>query len=137
MIKPLPETQLKTASELVDLLLKVRKKLEDLELEYDRKRAPWLEDWNKLEGKALAFLNANGMESAKTSLGTLRISRKHSAPLEDPDAFLDYIIKTGEVYLLERRAAVTECREWAEEHGKNPPGVKLRTIQKIGVTKAS
>ena len=58
---------------------------------------------------------------------------KHTASLGDPDAFMDYVMKNGAFELMDRRANSTACREFAEEHGSLPPGVKLNSTRTVGV----
>lgn len=91
-----------------------------------------------LIGEMLQFLDHNKLKSVRTSDGVLLTAIvKPSAKLEDPDVFMNFVMKHGAYWLLDRRANANACRDHAEENdGILPPGVKLTTMRTVGVTKS-
>jgi len=114
-------------NKLISQYLQLRKKIEEVEEAQKRQLAPFIEMRNKLGGTLLQWLDDTGQESAKTSEGTVSIKTTHHASLADPDAFMTYVMKNGAFELMERRASSTACRDFAEEKGSLPPGVKINS----------
>jgi len=132
---PEKSKQEKKALQIVECLLKIRAEREKLELEYEAKRKPYLDWEDQVKAKAMTFLDENGIQSAKTDLGTLIVKHKVKVTVARPDVFTDYILRTGSVELLQTRAHETACREWAEEHGENPPGIEMSPYRTLEVRK--
>jgi hypothetical protein len=133
----LTSSDIARADELAALMLLVRDQLDRLEQRYEKERAPWVEKRKLLEGAALEFLKATGQESARTANGTIHVVTRHTASLADGEAFMEFVMARGLFELLERRASSTACRDYAEENGELPPGVKINTFETAQVRKAS
>ena len=112
----------------------IDKKLDELEEEFKASVAPLENIKNLLQGYFEKFLTDTGQQTAVTAGGTVHWNHRVTAKLEDPQAFMDYVIANKQFDLLDRRANATACRELAEK-GTLPPGVKLHTIRTIGVRK--
>jgi len=112
----------------------IDKKLDELEEEFKASVAPLENIKNLLQGYFEKFLTDTGQQTAVTAGGTVHWNHRVTAKLEDPQAFMDYVIANKQFDLLDRRANATACRELAEK-GTLPPGVKLNTIRTIGVRK--
>lgn len=91
-----------------------------------------------LIGEMLQFLDKNKLKSVRTTDGVLVTAIvKPSAKLEDPDVFMNFVLKNGAYWLLDRRANANACRDHAEENdGVLPPGVKLSQLRTVGVTQS-
>jgi hypothetical protein len=113
--------------------LAIRAKLKELEVEYERICKPFEHAKQQLAEQLLTMLDAAGIESARTSEGTVYVSLHPTASLSDPDAFMDYVAQHGAYELMDRKANSTACREFAEETGALPPGVRLTSRRTIGV----
>lgn len=111
----------------------IRTRMEQMEAEFERALGPFKLARDKLAGTMLEFLDKTGQKSARTNEGTVTATMKHYASLGDPDAFMDYVMKNGAFELMDRRANSTACRDFAEEHGSLPPGVKLNSIRTVSV----
>lgn len=111
----------------------IRVRIEQMEEEQKKQLKPFKDAKDKLAGTMLEFLDRTGQEMARTDEGTVYVLVKHTTPLGDPDAFMDYVMKNGAFELMDRRANSTACREFAEEHGSLPPGVKLNTTRTVGI----
>lgn len=111
----------------------IRDEMKRLEEEHKLQLAPYQDAKDKLVGEMLEFLDSTGQEMARTAMGTVYSTVRHTAPLTDPDLFMDFVQKHGLYELLDRKANSTACREYAEEHGSLPPGVKINSTRTVGV----
>jgi deoxyribose-phosphate aldolase len=118
---------------LVGLYIAVRAKIEETKERHKKELEEAVDLQKELTGKITDFLAQHGVDSVKTSMGTAYSSVKYSASLEDPDLFMKYVIETKDWDLLDRKANVTACRAYVDEHSKLPPGVKLSSIETLGV----
>jgi len=132
------ETETK-ADELVQLFLEVRDELAFLDQQYKEARAVLERNWERLEIKALAFLQRTGQTNAKTDYGTLYKRIDTRINVSDPQRFIDHVLTNPEenIFLMEHRACKTACQDWIREHNKDVPGVQIKHEAKIGVRKAS
>ena len=129
----IPKAEMARIDKWVEQYIALRNRMKELEDYFEEYMKPYKEAKDKLAGHMLEMLDAAGIESAKTEQGTVYIYPRSNASLSDPDAFMDYVAEHGLYELMDRRANSTACREFAEEHGELPPGVKLTTIRTIGV----
>ena len=118
---------------LVNQFIALRRRIEEIEEMQKRQLKPFKDAKEKLAGTLQAWLDDTGQESAKTSEGTVSITTRHTAALADPDAFMDYVMANGAFELMDRRANATACRDFAEENGSLPPGVKINSTRTVGV----
>ena len=116
--------------------IQVRDVLKEMEEAYQKKRKPLLEVQEMLSGILRTFLEDNNLENLKTEAGTCYISTRYTATLSDPEAFMNYVTKTGRFELIERRAAATPVQAYVKENGILPPGCNLNAIQTVGVRRA-
>jgi len=125
------------ADELARLLLKIRTERETLKAEYEKAKKPLDKYWDQVAAEVFKFFERNGGNRIDTDYGRLKINRRPSATVKDGEAFMDYVIQNGAYELLERRAHIKGCFEWAREHGKKVPGVHLNVIRTISVLKST
>lgn len=84
----------------------------------------------------LAFLRKTNQESARTEAGTVSITSKDSATVEDPHAFRQFCID-GNWALADLRANASKVKDWLEEHdGHLPPGVKFSSFARVTVRRS-
>src|SRR5215472_16410454 len=110
-----PSKQEKVAEKIVKCLLEIRENLEEINRRYEAEQRPYLEKQDKILGTADKFLEKIGGKSVKTDFGTLYLETKITFSVEHPDLFNDYILRTGEIFLLQTRAHETACLEFREE----------------------
>jgi hypothetical protein len=120
-------------NKMVQRYIQLRDKIAEIKETQRLELAPYDDMLNKLSGMMLQFLDETGQESAKTDEGTVYIRNQDSASLADPEAFMEYVRENDAYELMDRRANKTACREFAEEHGSMPPGVKFTSIRTTGV----
>jgi len=118
----------------VEQYRKLRAKQEEIEERHKEELAPYKKAKADLEALMLGWLNATGQENAKTKAGTVYKKTDFSASLEDPDAFMRYVIGSEAWDLIDRKANKTAIKDFLEEHKTLPPGVKVATVVKVGVT---
>lgn len=75
-----------------------------------------------------------GVDNMSTSAGTVYFTTTQKVNVVDWPAFRDYIQKTGEIELLERRASKNNVVEHIKtNHGELPAGVTLETNRNLNV----
>ena len=97
---------------------------------------PYDEALAKLEAEALQILSDTGVESMKTSAGTVYKSVATSATVQDKSAFMDYIREHLAFDLLDVRANKTAVQDFVTENQDTPPGVVIRREMKVGFRRA-
>lgn len=123
-------------NKLVGNYVKLRDKIKELKAEQEKFLAPFVETMNAISAKLQEVLDAANAKSIKTSGGTVYASTRYSASLEDPDAFMKFVISNSNWDLLDRKANANACRDYIEENKVKPPGVNLSAIRTIGVRRA-
>jgi len=116
--------------------VQLRDKIAELEEMHKDQLKPFKAAKERLVGEMLEFLDKTGQKSAKTAEGTVTATVRHTASCSDPDAFIDFVRENDAYELIDRRANATACRDYADEHGALPPGVKISSMRTVGVTRA-
>src|SRR5579863_1345504 len=105
--------------------------------ELDEAHAKSLEPLTKikalLQGYFEQFLTTTGQQTAVTPGGTIHWNHRVTASLEDPAAFMDFVIAEKRFDMLDRRANATAVKDYAKQMGTLPPGAKLNSIRTVGV----
>lgn len=117
----------------IEQYVKLRDKIKELDDAHKDSMKPYRETLEKLNAVLLNHLNTVGVDSAKSASGTVYKTNKESVSLEDPAAFMRHVIGTENWDLLERKANLTACKEFAEENVTMPPGVKFSSMAVVGV----
>jgi hypothetical protein len=99
--------------------------------------APLNDIMEKLEALFLRELHASNQESAKSGAGTVYLTTRKTASLENPDEFMSYVIGGEHWDLLDRKANALAVEEFLCTNGALPPGVKFSQSQEIGVRRAA
>lgn len=115
----------------------IRDRLAQAEDDHKKAIAPLIETQNLLTAWLTDVLSTAGAQSIKTEQGTVYSNTRWTASLEDPKAFMDYVISNSKYDLLDRHANSTAVRAFVEEQGSLPPGAKLSAIRTIGVRRPS
>ena len=114
----------------------LRDKISAIEEEQKEFLKPFKDAKQKLIDEMLEFLDKTGQKSAKTEFGLATVIVRHTAACSDPDAFIEFVRENDAYELIDRRANALACRDYAEEHGALPPGVKINSMRTVGVTRA-
>ena len=111
----------------------LRDRIKQIDEAHDAERKKYSTLMDEVGGLIQVFLDANKLENIKTDHGTAYVTKRYTASLADPDAFMKFVIDNKEFTLLDRRANATAVREYTEDHKALPPGVNLSTMQTLGV----
>jgi hypothetical protein len=122
---------------LVEQFVAVRDRIEEIEDIHKEQLAPYIKVRDKLIGTLLKLLDSTGQTSARTAVGTASIKTTYTAPLADPDAFMEYVAENAAFELMDRRANQAACRDFAEQHGSLPPGVKINSFRTVTIRSPS
>lgn len=123
----------KTIEDRVEQYVALRDKIKKMDEEHKEVMEPFRKALEGLNALLLNHLNTIGGESVKSKSGTVYKTVKESVSLEDPAAFMRHVIGTENWELLERKANLTACKEFAEENTIMPPGVKFSSMAVVGV----
>jgi hypothetical protein len=115
----------------------VRDKIKEISEKHAAELKPFVDLQNDLTAWFTEELDRVGAQSVKTSEGTVYQSTRYSASLNDPKAFMDYVIGNNAFDLLDRKANSTAVRDFIEQHKSEPPGCKLSAIRTVGVRRAA
>ena len=90
---------------------------------------------DKLEGEILAKLQEEGLQNAKSPVGTAYINKMASCTVNDRDAFEEWAEVTGNRGAMDIRANKKVIRELLAE-GEEVPGVSFNERVTIGVRRS-
>ena len=79
----------------------------------------------KLEAAVQKFLQSQGVDSAKTPVGTAYLSRTSRAKVTDWPVLRDFVKEHDLLDILEHRVSKDAIEEYAESTGELPPGVDI------------
>ncbi|MGYP004497440433 len=122
--------------DIVAAYVRLRDQKAELKAQQAEAMKPYDEALAKLEAEALQILSDTGVESMKTSAGTVYKSVATSATVQDKSAFMDYIREHLAFDLLDVRANKTAVQDFVTENQDTPPGVVIRREMKVGFRRA-
>nr|DAE97287.1 MAG TPA: hypothetical protein [Caudoviricetes sp.] len=122
--------------DIVAAYVRLRDQKAELKAQQAEVMKPYDEALAKLEAEALQILSDTGVESMKTSAGTVYKSVATSATVQDKSAFMDYIKEHQAFDLLDVRANKTAVQDFVTENQDTPPGVVIRREMKVGFRRA-
>lgn len=117
----------------VAAFVKCRDELRHLKEKYEADCAPYKNLQNDLAGKLTKFMDDHKVKNLMTAHGTCYTTTRWSAPLQDPDAFMKFVIATQAWDMLDRRANATAVKEFIAKNNAPVPGCSLSAFQQIGV----
>lgn len=113
--------------------LELREKKAQMQKRHKEELAPINAKMEKIENAILAFFQKTGQQSSKTPYGTPYIKARESTSVPDRETFLGFVLEGGHLQFLESKANINAVREYIEEHGEPPPGVKFNSELKVYV----
>lgn len=122
--------------DIVAAYVRLRDQKAELKAQQAEAMKPYDEALAKLEAEALQILSDTGVESMKTSAGTVYKSVATSATVQDKSAFMDYIREHQAFDLLDVRVNKTAVQDFVTENQDTPPGVVIRREMKVGFRRA-
>lgn len=129
-----------TAAERVDeyvtLYVQLRDRIKEIKARHEEELKEFVKHLDELNGALQGMLDTAGAKSIKTSGGTVYASTRYTASLNDPKAFMDFVIAQNKFDLLDRKANATAVRDYIEQHQVSPPGVNLSALRTVGVRRA-
>lgn len=120
----------------VDQFVKLRDIIRKMEAEFEEKIKPYKDTRDQLALALLQMLESTKQESARTVHGTVYKTKKQSVSIADKEAFWDFVVANKDWDLVDKRANVTGCVDFAEKHNAMPPGVNYSSIFTVGVRRS-
>jgi hypothetical protein len=110
---------------------------EQIKRELTDRQAPLDSLMKLIEGKLLARLEKDNVESVRTSSGTIYKMPKTSAKVADWQVLLEYIKKNDAFDLLVKNVSKDAVKARIEELNEIVPGVDMYTIVNVGIRRAT
>src|SRR5258708_40127200 len=123
--------------ELTAKYVKLRDLIAAKTKEFDEQLAPYKNLKNQLDAIFAGELGRTGAMSMRTEGGTISLTKRRSATLEDPLAFRTFVQNMGEWDLADIRANAEAVETYAETNKQLPPGVKFSAIFTVSVRRPS
>lgn len=111
--------------------------MDEIKERHKKELAPYEQTKIKLTGIIMELLSGAGLQSAKTTSGTAFFSSRNTASVADGEAFMDFVINTGNYDLLNRSANATAVNDYITEHKVPPPGVNFTVEKTLCVRKGT
>ena len=119
--------------EMLDELAMLSNYIDDEEI----KLKPYKTARDNLRAAVLGKLNEIGITSAKSTEGHgVTVASSTACKIEDGEAFFTFIELEGRTDMLERRASASTIKEYVQETGKVPPGIRMETVNTLRFTRA-
>lgn len=110
---------------VIDKYIKVRDKKGEIKKRHTEELKPYNKALEVIETKLLMALNAQNVDSFKTSAGTAFKTVRSSVQIKDFGVALDYIMTNDLTHVLEQRLSKTAVGEFVEANGVNFPGTDI------------
>lgn len=117
--------------------VRLRDKIKELDDAHKESMKPYREMIETLGNMLLGHLNTVNAESIKTASGTFYKTTKKTASLEDPEAFMRFIIANNLFEMLDRKANVKAVDDYIQANQALPPGVKFTERIEVNVRRGS
>ncbi len=111
----------------------LRTKIKELDDKHKEDMKPFKDMLEQLGNMLLGHLNTVNAESIRTGAGTFFKTTKKTASLEDPEAFMRFVIANNAFDMIDRKANVTAVDDYIKEHNALPPGVKFTERVEVNV----
>lgn len=121
-----------TIDDIVRIYVKMRDAKSELTAKYEAEKKEIEQKMERVEAKLLIHLNTNGLESMRTEHGTVYKSIKTKPSIRDFNALKKWILKTGNVEILQKRISTTSLRDGEEV----PDGVEVLREAEVGVRRS-
>jgi len=121
------------AAKRIQQLIQVKDKIKSLDDEHEERLKPYKEMRDKLERLILGHLIDNNAKNVSTDFGTASVLHRKSASLEDPQAFMNYVIENEAWDLIDRKANAKAVEDFIQSNNSPPPGVKFSDALTLGL----
>lgn len=122
-------------SKSVDQFVKLRDKVKAIKDRHKTELEPYNTAMEQLNALLLSRLEHIGADSVKTGAGTVYRTERCSASIADMTAFWNFVTRTDDWNLVDRRANVSAVKD-AIDDGKIVPGVNFTRSYIAGVRRA-
>ena len=122
---------------LTQKYVEIRDQVAEIEAKAKAEAAPLKETLAKIETYFKGLALSEGVESWKTSHGTVYLSRTDSVKLADASAFFEFVVANEAWDLLEKRASKTAVRGFLDANNTLPPGAEISTRIEVNVRRPS
>lgn len=111
----------------------LRDKIKELDDKHKEDMKPYRDMLEQLGNMLLGHLNSTNVESVRAAAGTFFKTTKKTASLEDPEAFMRFVISNQLFDMIDRKANVKAVDDYIQTHKALPPGVKFTERVEVNV----
>jgi len=128
-----PSTEKFDADRAIRVLIQLKDRIKSLDDEHEERLKPYKEKRDKLERLILGHLLESNAKNISTDHGTASVLHRKSASLEDPAAFMNYVIENEAWDLIDRKANAKAVEDFIHSNNSPPPGVKFSDALTLGL----
>ena len=127
-----------TPADLIKKYIELRDWLEKDSAANSARQLPYLDAMKAIEGGLQQFLLANDGQNFKAEgIGTAFLQTKTHVRMADRNAFLDFIVKTGDPFsYFTNNVRKETVLDYVKEHGTPPAGIDLTSIQEVQIRRS-
>lgn len=122
---------------IIDRYIQMRDRKAELKAKFDASVATLDQAMDRCEAVILKHLDASGIDSVGSAMGTAFKSKRTSATVADWDAALGFIRDNELWNMLDRRVNKTAVIEYKEANDDLPPGLNWREETVINIRRKS
>lgn len=128
-----PPAQKFDADRYIRALIQLKDYIKQKDDEHEESLKSYKEKRDKLERLILGHLLENNAKNVSTDCGTASVLHRKSASLEDPQAFMNYVIENEAWDLIDRKANAKAVEDFIHSNSSPPPGVKFSDALTLGL----
>jgi len=121
------------ADRYIRALIQLKDYIKQKDDEHEESLKSYKEKRDKLERLILGHLLENNAKNVSTDCGTASVLHRKSASLEDPAAFMNYVIENQAWDLIDRKANAKAVEDFIHSNNSPPPGVKFSDMLTLGL----
>lgn len=122
-------------TELVAMRRALTEKKSEITSEYNKQNAKLQELLVGVETKIRAAMNAAGLKSARTDIGTVTLRTSTKYNVTDWDEIDALVKETGDTSFYQRRISTTRLRQYLDEGNDIPEGIVQQDLIEVSITK--
>jgi hypothetical protein len=121
---------------IVERYVQMRDRKAEMKAAYEASVLTLTTGMDRLEGAIMDALNAQGVESVRTTAGTASKHKTNSATIADWDSYLGFVRNNDRWDMLEKRCSKVAVEQYREENDDLPPGVNWKSAVSVQVRRA-
>lgn len=123
-------------SDMAATYVRLRDMIAEDDKNHKETMAPKRQALNDLNALLLGKLQGMGVDSFKSPSGTVYVTTRRSATIQDVELFWEFVVKQAAWDLVDKKANAPAVSDYVEQFKNLPPGVSLTTTEMVGVRRS-